>query len=60
MVREHEDSLLSFYNENRVHSSLEDSSPAEAAGQEPAKIADLAHFRWKKHCGGLAQLPVAA
>jgi transposase InsO family protein len=49
-----------YYNEARVHSSLGNDSPAEAAGRETKEVANLANYRWKKHCGGLVELPVAA
>lgn len=49
-----------YYNEGRGHSSLDGATPAEVAGGESGAVVDLANYRWKKHCGGLVQLPVAA
>jgi putative transposase len=52
--------FMVYYNESRVHSSLEGDTPAEIAGRGPGQTASLTNFRWKKYCNGLFQLPVAA
>ena len=49
-----------YYNDERVHTSLEGHTPAETAGCRASPVADLNHYRWNKSCGGLFQLPVAA
>ncbi len=49
-----------YFNEERAHSSIEAHTPAEAAGRAPDTPLNLGSFRWKSHCGGLFQLPVAA
>ena len=49
-----------YFNETRTHSSLEGETPAEIFGCESNQIAFLNNHRWKKHCRGLFQLPIAA
>jgi putative transposase len=49
-----------YYNEHRTHAGIEASTPAVKAGDAPAPVANLENYRWRKHCGGLFQLPVAA
>jgi hypothetical protein len=46
-----------YYNRHRCHSSLEESTPI-ASGE--FEILDINDHRWKKHCRGLFQLPMAA
>lgn len=48
-----------YYNESRTHLSLEGDTPAELSGCESKQIAFLNNYRWKKHCRGLFQLPIA-
>jgi len=49
-----------YYNSHRVHTSLGDETPSEISGKAIFHRADLNKFRWKSHCRGLYQLPVAA
>jgi putative transposase len=49
-----------YFNGQRTHAGIEASTPVEKAGATPAPIANLDHYRWQKHCGGLFELPVAA
>ena len=49
-----------YYNVRRVHSSLGDQTPAEVSRQRVTARANVHNFRWKSHCRGLYQLPVAA
>jgi transposase InsO family protein len=49
-----------YYNENRVHQSLNGSTPGERSGQPPPSPAILARYAWRHHCGGLFQMPIAA
>jgi hypothetical protein len=46
-----------YYNEGRTHSSRNGATPIESIGN---KAVDISDYRWKKHCRGLFQLPVAA
>ncbi len=49
-----------YYNDHRVHASLDGITPAEASGHVSNKRADLKDFRWKTYCRDLVQLPLAA
>ncbi|MHC4962864.1 MAG: integrase core domain-containing protein [Planctomycetota bacterium] len=46
-----------YYNEYRCHSSRGGATPAQLDGDNAIS---LNNYRWKKHCRGLFQLPVAA
>ena len=46
-----------YYNGSRTHSGLDGVTPIKSEGNE---VLDLNEYRWKKHCRGLFQLPVAA
>ena len=46
-----------YYNGCRTHSGRDGVPPALSADK---KIADINEYRWKKHCRGLFELPVAA
>ena len=55
--------LQEYYNKKRVHSSLNLLTPGQKAGidiQPNEKLVSLENYRWKSHCKGLYQLPVAA
>ena len=56
------DQFQTYYNDVRVHSSLELKTPtAMAFGEASDKnVIWIDHYRWKKHCNGLYQLPAAA
>ncbi len=49
-----------YYNEARVHASLDGNTPMEASGKSTTRRADISHFTWQSHCHGLVQLPSAA
>ena len=49
-----------YYNECRVHRSLEGATPAEKGGGVSQPSTSLAHYRWQSDCHGLFELPVAA
>ena len=49
-----------YYNAHRVHTSLGSKTPSEVWGESSMPRADLNQFRWKAHCRGLYQLPIAA
>jgi putative transposase len=49
-----------YYNEHRVHRSLDGTTPAlRAGGLSPAPAA-LDDYAWRQHCRGLFQTPIAA
>ena len=56
------DQFQTYYNDDRVRSSLDIKTPTAMAYGEASdkKIVSIDHYRWKKHCNGLYQLPVAA
>jgi putative transposase len=47
----------SYYNEHRCHLSRNGATPIAS---DDGKVADIHSYRWKTHCRGLFQLPVAA
>ena len=49
-----------YYNSHRAHTALAGSIPAALSEKHETQLADLNRFRWKFHCRGLYQLPVAA
>ena len=49
-----------YYNNDRVHASLDGQTPTEIAGQLTKHKARIDDFRWMSHCHGLVQLPMAA
>jgi putative transposase len=46
-----------YYNEYRCHSSREGDTPASSI---PGNVFSINNYRWKRHCRGLFQLPMAA
>jgi hypothetical protein len=56
------DEFQTYYSGVRAHSSLDMRTPTEMAfGVKPdEKVVSIDHYRWKKHCNGLYELPVAA
>ena len=59
LVRKLED-FRHYYNTHRVHTSLDGNTPSEITSETIIHRAHLNQFRWKYHCRGLYQLPVAA
>jgi hypothetical protein len=49
-----------YYNEARVHQGLCGATPGEKAGGPTPQVADLENYRWRSHCHGLFELPIAA
>ena len=49
-----------YYNQKRVHASIDGDTPAEVAGEPETQFAKINDFRWQTHCSGLVQLPLAA
>ncbi len=56
------ESFQKYYNDSRAHSSLEMKTPEEMASEDllDKKIVSLDRYRWKSHCKGLYNLPIAA
>ena len=49
-----------YYNDARVHASLDGHTPSVAAGEPRPRRAELNQVRWVHHCRDLVQFPVAA
>jgi len=49
-----------YYNEFRVHRSLDGTMPAQCAGMVQPSSAALNSCAWRQHCHGLFQIPMAA
>jgi len=46
-----------YYNEYRTHAGRDGATPVISACN---KLVDLNQYRWRKHCRGLFELPIAA
>ena len=46
-----------YFNESRTHSGLGGVTPVDLGA---GKVVDINNCRWKKHCRGLFDLPIAA
>jgi transposase InsO family protein len=49
-----------YYNEFRVHRSLDATTPAQKTGASSPAPAALHSYVWQQHCQGLFQTPMAA
>ena len=49
-----------YYNEARCHCGIDGNTPLQKSDDKPSNIISLKNYRWKKHCRGLFQLPIAA
>ena len=50
-----------YYNQHRCHTGLAGATPALRSGAPPPQpIANLLSYRWRQHCNGLFQTPIAA
>jgi transposase InsO family protein len=49
-----------YYNADRVHRSLDGTTPAQRGGAFSPAPASLDRHAWRRHCRGLFQTPVAA
>ena len=54
------DNFRQYYNAYRVHTSLDGNTPSGTSGETSMRRAALNQFRWKSHCHGLYQQPIAA
>jgi putative transposase len=48
-----------YYNADRVHRSLDGTTPAQCAGASAPAPASLDRHAWRQHCRGLFQTPIA-
>jgi transposase InsO family protein len=49
-----------YYNQDRIHSSLDGVTPETKAGNDTRKRLKLSKYQWLPYCRGLYQLPCAA
>ena len=49
-----------YFNNARIHASLDGKTPVEISGDVVTHPATLCNYTWEKHCGDLYELPVAA
>jgi hypothetical protein len=49
-----------YFNEARVHSSLNGNTPAAEPGSAGLGKIDLGDYHWQSFCDGLFQIPVPA
>ena len=49
-----------YYNEDRCHHGIEGITPLKKADEPSSTVISIDKYRWKKHCHGLFELPVAA
>jgi putative transposase len=54
------DSYKVYYNRHRCHTGLAGITPAQLSGAPAHPIAKLESYRWRQHCNGLFQTPIAA
>jgi len=49
-----------YFNEHRTHMGLNGSIPNLISENKKPNVIDINHYRWKKHCRGFFNLPIAA
>ena len=49
-----------YFNHERSHTALRGDTPAGPCDSGTDSVASLDDYRWRKHCNGLFQLPIAA
>lgn len=54
------DAFKGYYNGYRVHTALNGETPLSISGNNVLGEANLDDYRWKSHCQGLFQTPMAA
>ena len=54
------DDFTDYYNNHRVHSSLNGEVPANFGEERLQSVANIEKFNWKTLCRGLVQLPIPA
>jgi hypothetical protein len=54
------DDFTDYYNNHRVHASLNGEVPAMFGEERQQSVASLEKFNWKTFCRGLIQLPILA
>jgi hypothetical protein len=59
-VIRHTQDYKAFYNQCHCHSGLAGVTPAQSSGAPAPPFASLDLYRWRQHCHGLFQTPIAA
>lgn len=54
------DEYQCYFNNERTHCGIDSVTPSQKAENESIDIINLKAYRWKKHCRGLFELPIAA
>ena len=54
------DRFQCYFNEHRTHMGLQGDIPNLICENKKSNVIDIKHYRWKSHCRGLFQLPIAA
>jgi putative transposase len=49
-----------YYNEERCHHGIDGITPLNKADELSSTVVSIDNYRWKKHCRGLFELPIAA
>ena len=49
-----------YYNEGRVHSGINFSTPIEKSEDKEKQYIDLNDIHWKSYCNGMFKVPIAA
>ncbi len=49
-----------YYNEERCHHGIDGITPLNKADEPSSTVVSFDNYRWKKHCQGLFELPIAA
>ena len=49
-----------YYNEERCHHGIDGVTPLKKTDEQSRNVISINDYRWKKHCQGLFQLPIAA
>jgi putative transposase len=49
-----------YYNIERCHWGIDGIAPLQKAEEQSATVVSINQYKWKKHCRGLFQLPIAA
>jgi len=53
------DQFKTYFNAYRAHMGLNGSTPTQIAKETKPNIINIKNYRWKNHCRGLFQLPIA-
>ena len=49
-----------YFNQHRTHMGIDGQTPQQTSEKTKPNVINLKDYRWKSHCRGLFQLPIAA